>query len=161
MSPARAAELARDKVRGARALQAIAADAPRYTNLLLLLRLVCELTATTLVALVLLGAIEPRLAGRAGHRGVDDAWSASSWSASGPRTIGRQHAYAVGRVAAPLVLLAGPGARSAGHPADPDRQRGHARASASARARSRPRSSCASWSTWPSSGAWWSTTSAT
>ena len=39
-------------VRGARTLQAVAADAARHINLLLLLRLVCELTATVLVALV-------------------------------------------------------------------------------------------------------------
>jgi len=106
VSRARAAELARDKVRGARALEAIAADAPRYTNLLLLLRLVCELTATTLVALVFITAIQ---------RG----WLAVLTTAGtmavvsfvvvgvGPRTIGRQHAYAVGRVAAPLVLWLG------------------------------------------------------
>jgi CBS domain containing-hemolysin-like protein len=106
VSRARAAELARDKVRGARALEAIATDAPRYTNLLLLLRLVCELTATTLVALVFITAIE---------RG----WLAVLTTAGtmavvsfvvvgvGPRTIGRQHAYAVGRVAAPLVLWLG------------------------------------------------------
>jgi CBS domain containing-hemolysin-like protein len=106
VSRARAAELAREKVRGARALEAIARDAPRYTNLLLLLRLVCELTATTLVALVFITAIE---------RG----WLAVLTTAVtmavvsfvvvgvGPRTIGRQHAYAVGRFAAPLVLWLG------------------------------------------------------
>ena len=48
----------REGVRGARALQVIAADPSRYTNLLLLLRLICELTATTLVALVLITAID-------------------------------------------------------------------------------------------------------
>ncbi|HEX6871809.1 MAG TPA: hemolysin family protein, partial [Micromonosporaceae bacterium] len=102
VSPARAAELAREKRRGAAALQAIASDAPRYTNLLLLLRLLCELTATTLVALVVIHAIS-------------SGWLAVLVSAGamtlvsfvvvgvGPRTIGRQHAYAVGRFAAPLV----------------------------------------------------------
>ncbi len=102
VSPARAAELAREKVRGAKALQAIASDAPRYTNLLLLLRLICELTATTLVALVVFGRL-------------DTTWVAALVTAGtmtlvsfvvvgvGPRTIGRQHAYAVGRFAAPLV----------------------------------------------------------
>ena len=106
VSRARAAELAREKIRGARALEAIASDAPRYTNLLLLLRLVCELTATTLVALVFITAIQ---------RG----WLAVLTTAGtmavvsfvvvgvGPRTIGRQHAYAVGRFAAPLVLWLG------------------------------------------------------
>jgi len=102
VSPARAGELAREGLRGAKALQAIASDAPRYTNLLLLLRLVCELTATTLVALVVIGAIAK-------------SWLAVLITAGamtlvsfvvvgvGPRTIGRQHAYAVGRFAAPLV----------------------------------------------------------
>jgi CBS domain containing-hemolysin-like protein len=102
VSRARAAELAREKVRGAKALEAIAVDPARYTNLLLLLRLVCELTATTLVALVFITHIE-------------QGWLAVLTTAVtmaivsfvvvgvGPRTIGRQHAYAVGRVAAPLV----------------------------------------------------------
>jgi CBS domain containing-hemolysin-like protein len=102
VSRARAAELTREKVRGARALQAIAADPPRYTNLLLLLRLICELTATTLVALVFITAIE---------RGwlavlvtsVTMAVVSFVVVGVGPRTIGRQHAYAVGRVVAPLV----------------------------------------------------------
>jgi CBS domain containing-hemolysin-like protein len=106
VSPARAAELGREKARGARALQAIASDAPRYTNLLLLLRLICELTATTLVALVVIGSIE-------------SSWLAALVTAGamtlvsfvvvgvGPRTIGRQHAYSVGRLAAPTVLWLG------------------------------------------------------
>jgi CBS domain containing-hemolysin-like protein len=106
VSLARATELARVKVRGARALQQIASDAPRYTNLLLLLRLLCELTATTMVALVVI-------------TGVASGWLAALITAGtmtvvsfvvvgvGPRTVGRQHAYAVGRVAAPLVLWLG------------------------------------------------------
>jgi CBS domain containing-hemolysin-like protein len=106
VSPARAGEQARDKMRGARALQQIAVDAPRYTNLLLLLRLLCELTATTMVALVVI-------------TGVAAGWLAALITAGtmtvvsfvvvgvGPRTIGRQHAYVVGRIAAPAVLWLG------------------------------------------------------
>jgi CBS domain containing-hemolysin-like protein len=102
VSPARAGELHREGARGAKALRAIAIDPPRYTNLLLLLRLICELTATTLVALVLITAI-------------DSAWLAVLVTAVtmavvsfvvvgvAPRTIGRQHAYSVGRFMAPLV----------------------------------------------------------
>ena len=56
--------MAREGVRGARALQAVAADVVRYLNLLLLLRLACELSATTLVALVAIDAWQRRLAGR-------------------------------------------------------------------------------------------------
>jgi CBS domain containing-hemolysin-like protein len=106
VSPARAAELARDGARGSRALQAVVADTPRHINLLLLLRLACELVATTLVALVTMGE-------------YGATWSAALLTAAsmtvvsfvvvgvGPRTIGRQHAYAVGRLMAPLVRWLG------------------------------------------------------
>jgi CBS domain containing-hemolysin-like protein len=102
VSTARAAELAREGVRGARALQAVAADAVRHINLLLLLRLVCELTATTLVALV---AVDTFGAGWTAALVTAGAMTVVSYVVVGvaPRTIGRQHAYAVGRAAAPLV----------------------------------------------------------
>jgi CBS domain containing-hemolysin-like protein len=102
VSPARAGELHREGVRGARALQAIAADPPRYTNLLLLLRLICELTATTLVALVLITAIETGWLAVL-VTAVSMAVVSFVVVGVGPRTIGRQHAYAVGRFVAPLV----------------------------------------------------------
>ncbi|WP_117210648.1 hemolysin family protein [Allorhizocola rhizosphaerae] len=107
VSPARAAELAREGWRGAMALHTVAKDAVRHINLLLLLRLMCELTATTLVTLV---AVET-------FRGV--AWIAAVVTAGAmtvlsfivvgvaPRTIGRQHAYAVGRYSAPIVRWLG------------------------------------------------------
>jgi CBS domain containing-hemolysin-like protein len=106
VSPARAAELAREGVRGARTLRVVASDVVRHLNLLLLLRLLCELTATTLVALV---AVDSYGAG----------WTAASVTAGtmtlvsfvvvgvAPRTIGRQHAYAVGRAVAPAVRWLG------------------------------------------------------
>jgi CBS domain containing-hemolysin-like protein len=106
VSPARAGELAREGVRGARTLQAVASDAPRHINLLLLLRLACELVATTIVALVTAHELGP-------------GWRAALITAGsmtvisfvvvgvGPRTIGRQHAYTVGRLAAPLVRWLG------------------------------------------------------
>ncbi|GAA1561209.1 hemolysin family protein [Dactylosporangium maewongense] len=108
VSPARAHELAREGKPGANALQVIAADPARYINLLLLLRLLCELTATTLVALVSAAAV-----------GGDRDWLAALITAGsmtvvsfvvvgvGPRTIGRQHAYAVARIAAPPVRWLG------------------------------------------------------
>ena len=56
---------------------------------------------------------------------------------------------------------AGSAGRSARSPAaDPDRQRGHPRQGLPRGPVRHPRSSCASWSTWPSSAAWSSTTSA-
>jgi CBS domain containing-hemolysin-like protein len=102
VSTARAAELAREGARGARALQAVAADAVRHINLLLLLRLACELTATTLVALV---AVDTFGAGWTAALVTAGAMTVVSYVVVGvaPRTIGRQHAYAVGRNAAPLV----------------------------------------------------------
>jgi CBS domain containing-hemolysin-like protein len=102
VSAARAGELAREGVSGARALQVVAADAVRHINLLLLLRLVCELTATTLVALV---AVDTFGAGWSAALVTAGAMTVVSYVVVGvaPRTIGRQHAYAVGRVAAPLV----------------------------------------------------------
>lgn len=106
VSPARAAELAREGARGAKTLQAVAGDAPRHINLMLLLRLACELVATTLVALVTMGE-------------YGATWSAALITAGsmtivsfvvvgvGPRTLGRQHAYSVGRASAPLVRWLG------------------------------------------------------
>ena len=58
VSPARLEEMARDGRRGAAALLTITEDRPRYTNLLLLLRTVAEITATVMVAKV---AREPLL----------------------------------------------------------------------------------------------------
>ena len=106
VSQARAAEMAREGVRGAGALQAVATDVVRHLNLLLLLRLACELSATTLVAVFTIG-----------QWGVHRLWLAGMVTAGSmtvvsfvavgvaPRTIGRQHAYTVGRYAAPFVLL--------------------------------------------------------
>jgi CBS domain containing-hemolysin-like protein len=102
VSPGRAGEMRRENVRGAGALEVIAADPSRYTNLLLLLRLVCELTATTLVALVLINAIQT---GWLAVLTTAVIMAVVSFVVVGvaPRTIGRQHAYTVGRFVAPLV----------------------------------------------------------
>ena len=106
VSAARAAEMAREGVRGARALQAVASDVVRHLNLLLLLRLLFELTATTLVALVTIDTFA-------------SPWTAALLAAGAmtlvsfvvvgvaPRTIGRQHPYRVGRATAPLVRWLG------------------------------------------------------
>jgi CBS domain containing-hemolysin-like protein len=91
---------------GAQALHAVATDKPRYRNLLVLLRVACELTATTLVALVAVA-------------GFGLGWAAGLTTAAtmtvvsfvvvgiGPRTIGRQYAYPVARVAAPALRWLG------------------------------------------------------
>jgi CBS domain containing-hemolysin-like protein len=106
VSPARAAELSRAGLRGAQALRSTAADKPRHVNLLLLLRLLCEMVATTLVALVTFDAYQ------GGWRaGILTAGTMTlvSYIVVGvaPRTLGRQHAYLVGRLTAPLVRWLG------------------------------------------------------
>jgi len=106
VSAARAGELARDGVRGAAALQAVAADVVRHLNLLMILRLMCELTATTLVALV---AIDTFSAPWVAALVTAGAMTVISFVVVGvgPRTIGRQHPYEVGRLTAPLVRRLG------------------------------------------------------
>src|SRR6202012_4932027 len=52
VSLARVEEMAREGRPGARRLQPIVTDRARYTNLLLLLRVTCELTATVLATIV-------------------------------------------------------------------------------------------------------------
>jgi CBS domain containing-hemolysin-like protein len=106
VSPARTAEMVREGKRGASALEAVASDVVRHLNLLLLLRLLCELTATTLVALV---AVETWGAGWQAALITAGSMTLVSFVVVGvaPRTFGRQHAYAVGRATAPLIRWLG------------------------------------------------------
>lgn len=106
VSHARATELAREGKRDAGALAAVASDVVRYVNLLLLLRLLCELTATTLVTLV---AVDTWEVGWRAALVAAGAMTLVSFVVVGvaPRTLGRQHAYAVGRATAPLVRWLG------------------------------------------------------
>jgi CBS domain containing-hemolysin-like protein len=106
LSSARVDELVRAGRPGARQLAGVVADRRRHINLLLLLRLVCELTATVLVTVACLGLIAP-------------SWLAVLVAAVamvvvsyvlvgvGPRTIGRQHPYGVGLIAAAPVRVLG------------------------------------------------------
>src|SRR5215203_217798 len=100
VSAARVEELEREGTGGAATLRTVLVDLPRHTNLLL--RLVCELTATTLVAAVMIS-----------HFGA--GWTGISLTVAGmvvvsyvlvgvgPRTIGRQHPYRVALATAGLV----------------------------------------------------------
>ncbi|KEI44199.1 membrane protein [Saccharopolyspora rectivirgula] len=104
-SRARVEELVREGRSGARRFAEVLADRPRHINLLLLLRLACELGATVLVTLLalrlsnsqawaLVGAVVVMLVASYVFIGV------------GPRTLGRQHPYAIGlKAAAPVRLL--------------------------------------------------------
>ena len=105
-SRARVEELVRAGRPGARQLALVVADRPRHINLLLMLRLACELAATVLVTVALLALMDSN--GLAGLVAVVSMLLASYVLVGvGPRTIGRQHPYAVGLIAAgPVRLLA-------------------------------------------------------
>ncbi|RJL26465.1 hemolysin family protein [Bailinhaonella thermotolerans] len=102
VSRVRAEEFVKQGRRGAPRLQAIVGDAPRYLNLLLLLRVSCELSATVIVTLAFIDVL-------------GDDWRAYTVSAVVmilvsyvivgvmPRTLGRQHAEPIALAAAPVV----------------------------------------------------------
>jgi len=106
VSVARVDEFVREGRAGAGALRAVCETRARYTNLLLMLRLTCELSATVLVT----------IAARAQFGG---GWEVPLLTVAlmvfisyaivgvGPRTIGRQHPYRVALTAAPAVRILG------------------------------------------------------
>jgi CBS domain containing-hemolysin-like protein len=102
VSRVRVEELTREERRGARLLAEVVADPARYLNLVLLLRISCELAATVIVADLCI------------------SWLAESWPAYvvaavimtvviyvvvgvGPRTLGRQHADRVALAGAAVI----------------------------------------------------------
>ncbi|GAB2691886.1 hemolysin family protein [Nocardia thraciensis] len=104
ISPARVEDLVRADRGGARRLARVVVDRPRYVNLVVLLRLACEITATVLLAAAL------------------SDWLSTGWAlvltavvmvlvdymviGVGPRTLGRQHAYSIALGAAlPLQAI--------------------------------------------------------
>lgn len=104
VSIARVEELVRDERPGAVRLHKIMAERPRYINLVVLLRIACEVSATVLLAAYL-----------DDYTGV--RWGLISAAAImtvvsfvvigvGPRTVGRQNAYSISLLAAlPLQLI--------------------------------------------------------
>ncbi|HLU55827.1 MAG TPA: hemolysin family protein [Pseudonocardia sp.] len=106
VSRARVEALVRAGRPGARALAAVAADRPRHVNLLLLLRLAAETSATVLLAIALIQIFDRDWAGglTAGAIMVVVSYVLIG---VGPRTLGRQHPYRIGMlVAAPVRALA-------------------------------------------------------
>jgi CBS domain containing-hemolysin-like protein len=102
ISRVRAEEFVREGRRGAERLQAIVADPPRYLNLLLLLRLSCELVATVIATLLFIDLLG------------DQGWAYAAAAAVmivvsyvivgvSPRTLGRQHAEPIALASAPIV----------------------------------------------------------
>ncbi|MGV0747904.1 hemolysin family protein [Mycobacterium sp. SMC-11] len=104
VSPARVEELVRAKRPGAVWLVKLMAERPRYINLVVLLRITCEVTATALLVHLLSAVL-----------GLD--WGLLAAAAVmvvvsfvvigvGPRTLGRQNAYSIALAAAlPLQVL--------------------------------------------------------
>jgi CBS domain containing-hemolysin-like protein len=106
VSRARVEALVRSGRFGARALALVVADRPRHVNLLLLLRLSCELTATVLVTVAALRALSPIWLAVL-VTGLAMVVVTYVVVGVGPRTIGRQHPYAVGLAVAGSVRVLG------------------------------------------------------
>ena len=102
ISRVRAEEFCREGRRGAERLQAIVADPPRYLNLLLLLRLSCELVATVIATLLFIDWLGDRGGAYAAAAAVMIVISYVIVGVS-PRTLGRQHAEPIALASAPLV----------------------------------------------------------
>ncbi len=105
VSRARISGLVRSSTPGARQLAAVVDERSRHINLLLLLRLGCELTATVMLTVVMLRWIGPEWLALVTAAGVMLVVSYVLVGV-GPRTIGRQHPYWVGlAVAGPVRVL--------------------------------------------------------
>ena len=115
VSVARVDEMVREQQRGASTLAVVLADRVRYTNLLLLLRVTCELTATVLVTIVARAQFGERWPIVLATVAVMVVVSYVLVGV-GPRTLGRQHPYrlalatagavrALGRIFGPLASL--------------------------------------------------------
>jgi CBS domain containing-hemolysin-like protein len=91
---------------GARQLMTVISERRRHINLLLLLRMGCELTSTVLVTVVFLRWISPVWLSLVAVAVVMVVVSYVLIGV-GPRTIGRQHPYRVGTLVAGLVRILG------------------------------------------------------
>jgi len=104
-SKSRADRLVVEKVSGARRVRQITDDPPRYLNTALFLRTVVEISAITLVAMVIFSAGWPAWQTGAITAGAMTVVSYIFWGVA-PRTLGRQHAERVAcALAGPLVAV--------------------------------------------------------
>ena len=106
ISVARVEELVRSGRRGAASLRVVVADRARYTNLLLLLRMFAEVTATVLVVIVARAAFGAQWYVVVATV-VVMVVVAYVLIGVGPRTTGRQHPYPVALASAGLVRVLG------------------------------------------------------
>ncbi|HZU50015.1 MAG TPA: hemolysin family protein [Mycobacterium sp.] len=104
VSVARVHELVRDERTGAVRLAKVMADRPSYINLVVLLRIVCEITATALLVVFFVHNLSLDW----GLFAAAAIMVATSFIVIGvgPRTLGRQHAYSIALAAAfPLQVI--------------------------------------------------------
>ena len=106
VSVARVEEFLREERKGAKQLSVIVADRARYTNLLLLLRVVCELTATVLATIVARSQYGTRWPVPVLTIVIMVVVSYTVVGV-GPRTLGRQHPNAVALAGAGAVRVLG------------------------------------------------------
>ncbi|MGX7680643.1 hemolysin family protein [Jatrophihabitans sp. DSM 45814] len=106
VSAARIDELVRENRRGSASLAKIVADRVRHTNLLLLLRVAAELTATVFVTLAAVAEFDSHWPVILGTIAVMVVVSYVLIGV-GPRTLGRQHPYTIALAGAKLVLILG------------------------------------------------------
>ncbi len=111
VSRVRVDELVREGRRGAQRLQQVLLEPPRYLNLTLLLRVVCELTAAVLVTVVCLRTFPATWQAVAVAVAVMVVVSYVGIGVT-PRTLGRQHAEPIALASAvvlvPLAKVLGP-----------------------------------------------------
>ncbi|OBK21732.1 hypothetical protein A5634_09045 [Mycobacterium asiaticum] len=104
VSLARVRELVRAERPGARSLLKVMADRPRYINLVVLLRITCEITATVLLVVFLYDnfGLDWALLGAATIMVI----TSFVVIGVGPRTLGRQNAYSISLATAlPLQVI--------------------------------------------------------
>ncbi|WP_156688104.1 hemolysin family protein [Mycobacterium sp. Marseille-P9652] len=104
VSLARVEELVREERPGAVSLCAVMSERPRYINLVVLLRIACEITATVLLVVFLYDNFGMKWA----VFGAAAIMVVTSFVVIGvgPRTLGRQHAYSISLATAlPLRLI--------------------------------------------------------
>ncbi|MGY1687179.1 hemolysin family protein [Geodermatophilus sp. SYSU D00867] len=106
VSAARVEELRRDGVRRAATLERVLDERARLVALLLLLRIVCEMVAAVLVAVVLVRVLGMGWQAVLAAAGVMTVVSYVLVGV-GPRTLGRQHAYPLALTTAGVVRLLG------------------------------------------------------
>ena len=105
VSVARVDDMIREDRPGSTRLRRILVDRATYVGLTTLLRIVCEIAATAIVAVVLFDALAPAYAVLVTVAVM--AIVSYVVVGVGPRTLGRQHAYSIGLASAAVLQALG------------------------------------------------------